>query len=70
MTVLACSDEFSETIEIGTLNPEALANEDGVNFLLTAAYSSLDGISNATGGWEATGDNWWMDALSLFLETH
>ena len=39
MTVLACSEEFSETIEIGTLNPDALANEDGVNFLLTAAYS-------------------------------
>lgn len=64
MTVLACSDEFSETIEIGTLTPDALANEDGVNFLLTAAYSSLDGISNASGGWEATGDNWWLDVIS------
>ncbi|MGI9532333.1 RagB/SusD family nutrient uptake outer membrane protein [Lutimonas sp.] len=64
MTVLACSDEFSETIEIGTLNPEALANEEGVNFLLTAAYSSLDGVTNASGGWEATGDNWWMDVIS------
>jgi hypothetical protein len=64
MSVLACSEEFSETIEIGTLNPDALANEDGVNFLLTAAYSSLDGVSNASGGWEATGDNWWMDAIS------
>jgi len=47
MSVLACSDEFSETIEIGTLNPDALANPDGVNFLLTAAYSSLDGVTNA-----------------------
>jgi len=64
MTMLACSDEFSDTIEIGTLNPAALANEDGVNFLLTAAYSSLDGVSNATSGWEATGDNWWMDVIS------
>ena len=64
MSVLACSDEFSETIEIGTLNPDALANADGVNFLLTAAYSSLDGVTNASGGWEATGDNWWMDVIS------
>jgi hypothetical protein len=64
MSVLACSDEFSETIEIGTLNPSALANEDGVNFLLTAAYSALDGVTNATGGWEATGDNWWMDVIA------
>jgi hypothetical protein len=64
MSVLACSDEFSETIEIGTLNPDALANTDGVNFLLTAAYSSLDGVTNASGGWEATGDNWWMDVIS------
>jgi len=64
MSVLACSDEFSETIEIGTLNPDALANPDGVNFLLTAAYSSLDGVTNASGGWEATGDNWWMDVIA------
>lgn len=64
VSVLACSDEFSETIEIGTLNPEALANEDGINFLLTAAYSGLDGVTNASGGWEATGDNWWMDVIS------
>ena len=64
MSVLACSDEFSETIEIGTLNPSALANEDGVNFLLTAAYSALDGVTNASGGWEATGDNWWMDVIA------
>ena len=64
MSVLACSEEFTETVEIGSLSPEALANEDGVNFLLTAAYSTLDGISNATGGWEATGDNWWMDVIA------
>ncbi len=64
ISVLGCSEEFSETIEIGTLNPGALANADGVNFLLTAAYSTLDGISNATGGWEASGDNWWMDVIS------
>ncbi len=62
--VLACSDEFTETTEIGSLNPDSLQNEAGVNFTLTAAYSALDGVTNATSGWSASGDNWWMDAIS------
>ncbi|MGX1930953.1 RagB/SusD family nutrient uptake outer membrane protein [Flagellimonas sp. 2504JD4-2] len=62
--VLACSDEFSETVEIGSLVPESLSNEEGVNFSLTAAYSVLDGTSNVTGNWQPTGDNWWMDVIS------
>ena len=62
--ILACNEEFSETVEIGSLNPGALANEAGVNFALTAAYSAIDGVSGVSGGWTATGDNWWMDAIS------
>ncbi|MCF6222521.1 MAG: RagB/SusD family nutrient uptake outer membrane protein, partial [Flavobacteriaceae bacterium] len=62
--VLACSEDFTETVEIGSLNPAALQNEAGINFTLTAAYSSLDGRTNVTSYWTATGDNWWMDAIS------
>ncbi len=62
--LLACSEEFSETVEIGSLNPSALQNEGGVNFALTAAYSALDGQFSVASNWVSTGDNWWMDAVS------
>ena len=62
--ILACSDDFTETVEIGSLNPASLQTPAGIDFLLTAAYSTLDGVSGVSGGWAATGDNWWMDAIS------
>ncbi len=60
-----CSDEFTETVNYGTLDPSTLGNAEGVDLLLISAYSALDGI-NARGGadWHVTGDNWWFDALS------
>ncbi len=60
-----CSDEFTETVNYGTLDPSTLGNAEGVELLLISAYSALDGI-NARGGddWHVTGDNWWFDALS------
>ena len=48
--ILACSDDFTETVEIGSLNPASLQTPAGIDFLLTAAYSSLDGISGVSGG--------------------
>jgi hypothetical protein len=60
-----CSEEFTETVNYGTLDPSTLGNAEGVELLLISAYSALDGI-NARGGadWHVTGDNWWFDALS------
>lgn len=63
-TLFACSEEFTETIEIGTYNTESFQTKDGVEFLLTGAYSALDGITGVSGGWESSGDNWWMDVIS------
>ena len=62
--VSACSDSFTETVEIGSLNPESLQNAAGVDFALTAAYSTLDGRTNVTSYWTSSGDNWWMDAIA------
>ena len=65
LMVLGCSDEFTEGINKGALSDAALANADGVNLLLTAAYSALDGnVGAAESFWHASGDNWWMDVLT------
>lgn len=64
--LLACSDDFTEIEPIGALADEALANETGVDLLLTGAYSALDGIRNNQNApdWTVTGDNWWFDVIS------
>jgi len=63
--LLACNDEFTESVAVGALSDEALQNELGVDLLLTAAYSTLDG-ENRKGGadWHKAGDNWWLDVIS------
>ncbi|MBU2915313.1 RagB/SusD family nutrient uptake outer membrane protein [Reichenbachiella agariperforans] len=64
LVVLGCGDDFSEGTSKGALSDAALANADGVDLLLTATYSALDGQVGVVGDWEPTGDNWWLDALT------
>ncbi|MEM9000129.1 MAG: RagB/SusD family nutrient uptake outer membrane protein [Bacteroidota bacterium] len=66
VAILACSDEFTEQAAVGALTDEAIANETGIDLLLTGAYSALDGVRlNQTGNGFAIGpDNWWFDVLS------
>jgi hypothetical protein len=63
---IGCSEEFTQVPAIGALSDEALQNEQGVDLLLTGAYSVLDGKRISQGGadWTVTGDNWWFDVLS------
>lgn len=63
---IGCSDEFTQVPAIGALSDEALQNEQGVDLLLTGAYSVLDGKRNDQGAddWAVSGDNWWFDVLS------
>ena len=65
-TALACSDDFSETPAVGALSAENLANEQGVNLLLTGVYSILNGTRNGGSAQQfGTGtDNWWIDVMS------
>jgi len=65
-TLIACSEDFTETPAVGALSDQALQNPQGVDLLLTGAYSALDGIVNNNGG-NLNGvspDNWWFDVLS------
>ena len=64
--LVACSDDFTEIAPIGALSEDILASEGGVELLLVATYSALDGQRNSASGngFAQTGDNWWLDALS------
>jgi len=64
--LIACSDDFTEEPAVGALSDDAIQNEAGVELLLIGAYSTLDGIRNnlAGNGFAASGDNWWLDALT------
>ncbi len=64
--LMACSDDFTEIAPIGALSEDVLASEAGVELLLIATYSVLDGQRNSASGngFAQTGDNWWLDALS------
>jgi len=62
----SCSDEFTTQPAVGALSDDAIQNADGIDLLLTGAYSTLDGKRVNQGGsdWAASGDNWWFDVLS------
>lgn len=61
----ACSKDFTEIAPKGSLNSEALANEQGVDLLLIGAYSMLDGFRfGLNNDFLASGDNWWFDVVS------
>lgn len=65
-TVLACNNDFTEQAAVGALTEESVANETGVELLLTGAYSALDGVRlNQSGNqFSISPDNWWFDVLS------
>lgn len=65
-TILSCSDEFRESPAVGSLSEESLSNEEGVDLLLTGAYSILNGTRNEGSAQQfGTGtDNWWIDVIS------
>ncbi len=64
--LIACTEDFTNTPAVGALSDQALQNEQGVDLLLTGAYSALDGIVNNNGGngFAVSPDNWWFDVLS------
>lgn len=65
-TIFSCSDDFTTQPAVGALSDEAVQNADGIDLLLTGAYSTLDGkrVNQGASDWAASGDNWWLDVLS------
>ncbi len=66
VALFACSDDFQVVPATGALSSDALANAEGLDLLLTGAYSSLNGTRFGGSAQQfSTGiDNWWMDCLS------
>ena len=63
LIVFGCSDDFTTGTNKGVLDDAVLQNEQGVDLLLVAAYSLLDGSVDGQNR-ERSGDNWWIDVLS------
>ncbi|MCK5691744.1 MAG: RagB/SusD family nutrient uptake outer membrane protein, partial [Bacteroidales bacterium] len=53
----SCSEDFLEITPNGELGNAVLATYDGVDALLTGAYSMLDGVSESF-GWESATSGW------------
>ena len=66
LAVIACNEDFTNTPAVGALSDQALQNAQGVDLLLTGAYSALDGVVNNNGGnaFAVSPDNWWFDVMS------
>lgn len=63
-TIYACdADSFLDSPPQGTLSKDVLANQDGVEGNLIAAYSMLDGYGNY-GGWGTAASNWTFGSVA------
>ena len=63
MMLFSCNENFLDKKPLGILNPYILDNEDGLDALLIAAYSELDGWTGwnayyAAAPWHSPGSNW------------
>lgn len=58
LIMVACSKSFLEKPPLGTLNPEIVASEKGVQGLLIGAYSLVDGEGAAGDGFASGASNW------------
>jgi len=58
LVVVACSKKFLDKPPLGTLNPQIMANEKGVQGLLIGAYSLVDGEGTSGDGFASGASNW------------
>ncbi len=58
VVAFACSKDFLNKAPLGSINPDVLANKNGIEGLLIGAYSGLDGYGVAGNGWESAASNW------------
>ena len=58
VTLFACSKSFLDKPPLGTLNPQIVASEDGIQGLLIGAYSLVDGEGASGDGFASGASNW------------
>ena len=54
----SCKDEFLDVAPKAVLGASNFYNRVGVGYLLTGAYSLLDGVGAGTTSWHGSADNW------------
>jgi len=57
LLLFSCGKDWLDIKPEGTVDQYALANKDGIEAILTGAYSMLDGVSSQF-AWEAASSNW------------
>src|SRR5678810_404255 len=62
--VVACSKKFLDKPPLGTLNPQIMATEKGVQGLLIGAYSLVDGEGAAGDGFASGASNWILGGVT------
>jgi hypothetical protein len=64
VVVVACSKKFLDKPPLGTLSPEILATEKGVQGLLIGAYSLVDGEGTPGDGFCSGASNWVLGGVT------
>ena len=64
VAIIACKKSFLDKPPLGTLNPQILATEKGVQGLLIGAYSLVDGEGAAGDGFASGASNWILGGVA------
>ena len=64
IVVAACSKKFLDKPPLGTLNPQIVATEAGVQGLLIGAYSLVDGEGAPGDGFASGASNWLLGGVA------
>src|SRR5260221_349791 len=64
VAIVACKKSFLDKPPLGTLNPQILATEKGVQGLLIGAYSLVDGEGAAGDGFASGASNWILGGVT------
>src|SRR6185436_7561794 len=64
VVVVACSKKFLDKPPLGTLNPQIMATEKGVQGLLIGAYSLVDGEGSPGDGFCSGASNWVLGGVT------
>jgi len=64
VVLAACSKDFLDKPPLGTLNPEIVASEVGIQGILIGAYSLVDGEGASGDGFASGASNWIFGGVS------
>jgi len=69
IAAVACSKSFLEKPPLGTLSPDIVANEKGVQGILIGAYSLVDGAGASGDDQTSAASNWVFVGVQVMMPT-